>query len=38
MLSRQVRQADLLARRPLYDWSKIIVTAAALAIGWARLF
>ena len=34
MLSRQVRQADLLARRPLYYWRKIIVTAAALAIGW----
>ncbi len=34
MLSRQVRQADLLARRPFYYWWKITLTAAALAIGW----
>ena len=34
-LSRQVRQAGLLARRPRYYAWKITLTAAALALGWA---
>ena len=35
MLSRQIRQAGLLARRPRYYGWKIALTAAALAIGWS---
>ncbi len=35
MLSRQVRQAGLLAGRPRYYAWKIALTAGALAIGWA---
>jgi fatty acid desaturase len=34
-LSRQIRQAGLLERRPWYYIWKIAVTAAALAAGWA---
>jgi fatty acid desaturase len=34
-LSRQVRQAGLLDRRPRYYAWKITLTAAALALGWA---
>ena len=35
VLSRQVRQAGLLDRRPRYYAWKITLTAAALALGWA---
>jgi fatty acid desaturase len=34
-LSRQIKQAGLLQRRPAYYIGKIIFTAAALAAGWA---
>jgi fatty acid desaturase len=36
-LSRQIKQAGLLQRRPAYYIGKIILTAAALAAGWAAL-
>ena len=36
-LSRQIKQAGLLQRRPAYYIGKIIFTAVALAAGWAAL-
>ena len=36
-LSRQIKQAGLLQRRPAYYIGKITLTAAALAAGWAAL-
>jgi hypothetical protein len=36
-LSRQIKQAGLLQRRPAYYIGKITFTAAALAAGWAAL-
>jgi len=36
-LSRQIKQAGLLQRRPAYYTGKIIFTAAALGAGWAAL-
>jgi fatty acid desaturase len=36
-LSRQIKQAGLLQRRPAYYIGKIIFTVAALAAGWAAL-
>jgi fatty acid desaturase len=38
LLSRQVRQAGLLARRPRYYTGKIILTVVALAAGWSAFF
>ena len=36
-LSRQIRRAGLLERRPRYYAWKIMVTAVLLAAGWAAL-